>query len=107
MHLSRKFLDEMDTIHLRPDEIELTKVPSEEEFRKACHDDIASFFMAACEAINPDMAKDFRREQEEQEQQKVILQEALISLKGLLSAHFAYNGERRKNGRDQTETLTP
>ena len=66
----RKFLDELATIHLIPDEIELHKVPSRQEFRKACYDNISSFFMKACASISPEMAEDFRREQEEQERRK-------------------------------------
>ena len=66
----RKFLDELATIHLIPDEIDLHKVPSRQEFRKACYDNISSYFMKACAAISPEMAEDFRREQEEQERRK-------------------------------------
>ena len=36
MLFSRKFFDELATIHLMPDEIDLHKVPSEEEFNKDC-----------------------------------------------------------------------
>jgi len=63
----RKFLDELATIHLIPDEIDLHKAPSRQQFRKACYDNISSFFMKACASISPEMAEDFRREQEEQE----------------------------------------
>ena len=36
MLLSRKFLDELATIHLMPDEIDFHRVPSRQDFRKAC-----------------------------------------------------------------------
>lgn len=104
MLLSRKFLDELATIHLMPDEIELHKVPSEEEFNKNCYDGIASSFMAACAAINPCMAEDFRREQEDQ---KARMQEAITDLEAVLAAHFADSRTRLKNGRYEKETAIP
>lgn len=104
MLFSRKFFDELATIHLMPDEIDLHKVPSEEEFNKDCYNGIASSFMAACAAINPDMAEDFRQEQEDQ---KAKMQEAITDLEAVLAAHFAKSRTRLKNGRDEKETASP
>ena len=65
---------------------------------------IASSFMAACAAINPDMAEDFRQEQEDQ---KAKMQEAITDLEAVLAAHFAKSRTRLKNGRDEKETASP
>ena len=100
----RKFLDELATIHLIPDEIDLHKVPSEEEFNENCYNGIASSFMAACAAIVPDMAEDFRREQEDQ---KARMQEAITDLEALLDAHFADSRTGLRNGRNEKETASP
>ena len=100
----RKFFDELATIHLMPDEIDLHKVPSEQEFRKACYDDIASSFMNACAAISPEMAEEFRREQEEQERRK---QEAITDLEAVFAAHFADNRTEWKNGQNKNQTASP
>ena len=56
-------LKNMDEFFSMPNEIELTKVPTIEESRKACRDNIAAAFMRSCEAISPAMAEEFRREQ--------------------------------------------
>ena len=76
-------LKNMDEFFLIPSEIEFTKVPTIEESRKACRDNIAAAFMRSCEAISPAMAEDFRREQEEQ---KEALQNLLDSLTTLQTA---------------------
>ena len=67
MLLSHKFLEEWDNLHLLPDSIELTDVPSIMESREAIYDNIASYFHISCARISPQMAERFRQEQEQQE----------------------------------------
>jgi len=67
MTASQKFLEEWDNLHLLPNSIELTDVPSITESREAIYDNLASYFYISCARISPQMAERFRQEQEEQE----------------------------------------